>query len=238
MPTLSRDRFRGLHVLVDDDPRWGRDPVEQARAACAGGAAVIQLRAKHATDRDGLEWARTIRSLTRAAGRTFVLNDRLDLALLSEADAVHLGQEDLPPAAIPSELRARIAVGRSTHTRAQLEAARSEDLDYVAFGPIFGTTSKASAYEARGLDALREAVALAAPRPLIAIGGITAAQLPGLREAGAAGIAVISVVAAAADPVAATRALVAGFSDAPVEGSNVRGDSDRVDDPGRAGGPV
>lgn len=211
MQSRGRDRFRGLHVLVDDDPRWGRDPVEQARAACAGGAAVIQLRAKHATDREALEWARTIRALTRAAGNAFVLNDRLDLALLSEADAVHLGQEDLPPAAIPAALRARIAVGRSTHTRAQLERARDEDLDYVAFGPVFGTTSKASPYAARGLDALREAVMLAAPRPLIAIGGITAGHLASLRAAGAAGFAVISVVAAAADPAAATRGLVAGF---------------------------
>lgn len=235
MQSLSRDRFRGLHVLVDDDPRWGRDPVEQARAACAGGAAVIQLRAKHATDRDVLAWARTIRKLTRAAGCAFVLNDRLDLALLSEADAVHLGQEDLPPAAIPAELRARIAVGRSTHTRAQLETTRGEDLDYVAFGPVFGTTSKVSAYHARGLDALREAVALVAPRPLIAIGGITAGHLPELRAAGAAGAAVISVVAAAADPAAVTRALVAGFAAEPGPPGDP-GDPGRTDDPGDGGG--
>lgn len=212
MPESTRhNAYRGLHVLADDDPRWPRDPVEQARAACIGGAHVVQLRAKHAADRQILEWARTIRRLTREAGALFVVNDRFDLALLAEADAVHLGQDDLPPDALPREARERLAVGRSTHTRAQLEAARDEDLDYVAFGPVFGTTSKTSGYDARGLEAVALASRLAAPRPLIAIGGIARAHLPGLRASGAAGFAVISAVADAPDPVATTRELVAGF---------------------------
>ncbi len=212
---VSTDRHRdylGLHVLVDDDPRWGRDPVAQARDACEAGAPVVQLRCKHATDSQALEWAREIRRQTREAGARFVVNDRFDLALLAEADAVHLGQGDLPPDALPRDLRARLAVGRSTHTTEQLEAARTEDVDYVAFGPVFGTTSKVSEYADRGLVALRRAVALAAPRPLIAIGGIEASHLPALREAGVGGFAVISVVAGASDPVAAARALIAGFA--------------------------
>ncbi len=212
MQTLRTDRFEGLHVLADDDPRWGSSPVEQARAACAGGAAVIQLRIKHVGDRRALEWAREIRELTRETDRAFVMNDRFDLAVLSGADGVHLGQEDLPPGAIPPDLRRRLSIGRSTHTLGQVEAARREPLDYVAFGPVFGTTSKASAYDARGLESLREAVRLSAPRALIAIGGITAQHLTALREAGVAGFAVISGVAGAADPVAATRALVSGFT--------------------------
>jgi len=204
--------FLGLHVLADDDPCWGRDPVEQARSACEGGAAVVQLRCKRTPDTRALAWAREIRGLTRRAGSRFVVNDRFDLALLAEADGVHLGQDDLPPAAIPPELRARLAIGRSTHTRAQLEATREEDVDYVAFGPVFGTTSKVSEYDARGLEALAEAVRLAAPRPLIAIGGIQSRHLAALREAGVGGLAVISVVATAPDPVATTLALVAGFA--------------------------
>jgi thiamine-phosphate pyrophosphorylase len=209
--TRRGDEFLGLHVLADDDPRWGRDPVEQAHAACQGGAPVVQLRTKHVGDRQALVWARAIRELTRAAGSRFVVNDRFDLALLAEADGVHLGQDDLPPDAIPRPLRARIAVGRSTHTREQLEAARDEDVDYVAFGPVFGTTSKDSDYDARGLESLSEAVRLAVPRPLIAIGGIEEHHLEGLREAGVGGFAVISVIAAAEDPVSKVRALVAAF---------------------------
>ncbi len=202
-------------MLADDDPRWGRDPVEQARAACAGGAVVVQLRAKHATDGQALEWARAIRAITREAGVRFVVNDRFDLALLAEADAVHLGQGDLPPSALPEPARRRLAVGRSTHTRAQLEATRSEDVDYVAFGPVFGTRSKRSEYAARGLEAVTEASELAAPRPLIAIGGIERDQLASLRSAGAAGVAVISVIAGALNPSQSTRELVAALEDDP-----------------------
>ena len=218
--TLSSDQtraergaqYRGLHVLADDDPKWPIDPVEQARAACAGGAAVVQLRAKHATDQQTLEWARRILALTRASGARFVVNDRFDLALLADADGVHLGQGDLPPSALPAEARERLAVGRSTHTREQLLAARAEDVDYVAFGPVFGTTSKDSPYSARGETALAEAAKLAAPRPLVAIGGIDLASLAAVRGAGASGFAVISVVAAARDPEAMTRELVRAFS--------------------------
>ena len=207
--------YHGLHVLADDDPRWGRDPIEQARAACAGGAAVVQLRAKHATDSQALEWACAIRAITREAGTRFVVNDRFELALLAEADAVHLGQGDLPPNALPQAARRRLAVGRSTHTRAQLEATQTEDVDYVAFGPVFATTSKRSEYAARGLEAVTEASGLAAPRPLIAIGGIQRHQLAGLRAAGAAGVAVISVVAGVLNPTQSTRELVAAFEDYP-----------------------
>jgi len=211
-PKASRGHdYGGLHVLVDDDPRWGRDPVAQARDACDAGVSVVQLRAKHATDTQTLDWAEQIRALTRAAGIRFVVNDRYDLALLSNADAVHLGQQDLPPDALPAEARERLAVGRSTHTPEQLEVARGEDVDYVAFGPVFGTHSKQSDYDRRGLPALIEAVARAAPRPLIAIGGIGPENVASLRTAGVAGFAVISVVAAAEDPVAAARDLQTRF---------------------------
>ena len=203
--------YLGLHVLADDDPRWGRDPVEQAQQACEAGAPVIQLRTKHAPDREVLAWAKAIREVTREAGARFVVNDRFDLALLAEADAVHLGQNDLPPSAIPDEVRTQLAIGRSTHTPEQLQATHHEPVDYVAFGPVFGTTSKESDYGERGLEALKRAVALAAPRPLVAIGGITANHLDSLREAGVGGFAVISVVAADGDPVAAARNLIQGF---------------------------
>ena len=182
-------------------------------SACTAGVPVIQLRAKHATDSQCLEWAKAIRILTRRAGARFVLNDRFDIALLAEADAVHLGQNDLPPSAIPPGARKRLAIGRSTHTQDQLEIARGEDVDYVAFGPVFGTTSKASEFDARGLDALARATRLAAPRPLVAIGGIQPSHLSDLRRAGVGGFAVISSVAAAQDPVAAARDLMRDFAE-------------------------
>jgi thiamine-phosphate pyrophosphorylase len=200
-------------VLADDDPRWGRDPVSQARAACAGGAAAVQLRAKRATDREALAWAREIRAVARAHGTLFFVNDRFDLALAAGADGVHLGQDDLPPGALPAAARARLLVGLSTHSLDQVRDAGAAPVDYVAFGPVFGTASKDSPWAARGLALLEDAARLAAPRPLVAIGGIDLARAPACARAGAAGVAVISAVAAAPDPEAAARALVAALRD-------------------------
>jgi len=201
-------RLGGLHVLADDAPAWKRDPVEQAAAACAGGASVVQLRAKYATDGEMLRWAEKVRRLCRDAGALFVVNDRVDLALAAGADGVHLGQGDLPPSRLPERVRRELLVGRSTHDAEQLRAAAAEPVDYVAFGPIFGTRSKVTPHAPRGLARLRDATALAAPRPLVAIGGVDVDNAASLIQAGAAGVAVISAVAAACDPVAATRALV------------------------------
>jgi thiamine-phosphate pyrophosphorylase len=205
--------FSGLHVLADDDPRWRHDPIAQARAACAGGARAVQLRAKRATDARALGWGREIRALTRAAGAAFVLNDRVDLALACGADAVHLGQDDLPPADA-RRIAPGLAIGRSTHDAAQLTSALAERVDYVAYGPLFGTASKETGYAARGLAALRELAARCAPLPLVAIGGIDAASCAEVRAAGAQGFAVISAVANAPDPLAAVRALVAAWQGA------------------------
>ena len=199
----------GLYVLCDDDPRWPLDPIAQARAALAGGARVLQLRAKRATDAETLAWAETIRALADQHRALFFVNDRFDLALAAGADGVHLGQDDLPPARVPAEARKQLRIGRSTHTLAQARATRDEDVDYVAFGPMFGTTSKDSAYAARGLDALAEVVRIVAPRPVVAIGGIDAARAADVMRAGAAAVCVISAVAGARDPEAAARALVA-----------------------------
>jgi thiamine-phosphate pyrophosphorylase len=203
----SSSRLGGLHVLLDDDARWGRDPVQQARAACAGGARAVQLRAKVASDRQVLAWAAAIRALTRRHGVLFLVNDRFDLALAAGADGVHLGQDDLPPDRLPPEARRRLVVGRSTHTPEQIATAVLDRVDYVAFGPVFATGSKENALGERGLEALTRAVRLALPLPLVAIGGIDRERAPAVADTGAAGIAVISAVAGAAEPEVMTREL-------------------------------
>ena len=210
----ERKRLAGLHVLADDDPRWKRDPVEQARAACAGGAAVVQLRAKGAIDREALAWCRAIRPITREAGALFIVNDRFDLALAAGADGVHLGQDDLPPGRVPAEARELLLIGYSTHDAEQARRACQEPIDYLAFGPVFGTTSKQSEHDARGLAALGEIAALAGSLPLVAIGGIDLDRVREVVRAGAAGAAVISAVAAAENPVAAAHALVNAIEEA------------------------
>ncbi len=168
---------------------------------------MIQLRAKLATDAEAIEMGQAIREHCRAAGARFVVNDRFDIALACGADAVHLGQGDVPPARVPASVRAELAIGRSTHTLEQARAAVREPVDYVAFGPVFGTTSKQSAYDRRGPEMLRAVADLVAPRVLVAIGGIGLEQLPETVDAGARGVALISAVAGADDPEAATRTL-------------------------------
>jgi thiamine-phosphate pyrophosphorylase len=132
----------------------------------------------------------------------------------AEADGVHLGQDDLPPGRLPVEARAALLVGRSTHSEAEVESAADEPVDYVAFGPVFGTRSKDSPYPAPGTRGLAHAVQVSRPRPVVAIGGIDASNAGQAIAAGAAGIAVISAVAGASDPVEATRSLVRCLRDA------------------------
>lgn len=205
---MNMSPYGGLHVLADDDPRWSRDPVEQASEALRGGARVIQLRAKHADDRETLAWAERIRVMTLEVDARFVMNDRFDLALAAGADAVHLGQDDLAPADLPATARKRLAIGCSTHDLEQAHAARASDIDYLAFGPVFDTGSVATPYTPRGLAALREIVAAAGALPVVAIGGIEESNLAKVLGCGVAGIAVISALAGAEKPADATRRLV------------------------------
>ncbi len=207
------ERVAGVYPLADDDPCWRHGPRALLEGALAGGASVVQLRLKHTPDGAALDLARWAAERAHAAGALLIGNDRCDLADLAGADGVHQGEDDLPPERIPEDLRARLLVGLSTHTLDQVRASRERPADYIAFGPIFGTKSKESGYAARGVEMLAEAVKCAG-RPVIAIGGIGAANITDVAAAGAAAAAVISAVADADDPAAATRALQARFAPA------------------------
>ncbi|MCP4007621.1 MAG: thiamine phosphate synthase [bacterium] len=206
-------RVRGIYPLADDDPRWPHDVRAQVEAMLEGGASVIQLRLKHTDDGEALELAAWAAGRATEAGALLIINDRFDLADLSGAHGVHLGHDDLPPERVPKSIREKLIVGLSTHTLEQVEASRTRPIDYVAFGPVFGTRSKDSEYAARGLALLSEAVTLAV-HPLVAIGGIDAQNLAGVCEAGASAAALISAITAAEDPFQATRYLVEGFESA------------------------
>jgi thiamine-phosphate pyrophosphorylase len=206
-PRLAR--LEGIYALADDDPRWPptRSLID---AALEGGACAVQLRLKRTSDRDALALARWAAPRCHDRGALLVVNDRFDLADLSGADGVHLGQEDVSPGEIPAAVRARLLIGLSTHDLAQVEQSTRRPVDYVAFGPVFGTRSKTSAYTPRGAAQLADAVKRAG-RPLVAIGGIDLDRIAEVRDAGAAAAAVISAIAGATDPAAATRVLRARF---------------------------
>jgi thiamine-phosphate pyrophosphorylase len=194
--------------LIVDPLDTGRDPVHLARAMLAGGARLLQLRLKSTATGALVRTAETVRELTAAAGATFILNDRADVAQACGADGVHLGQEDLPVAAARAVLGAGKLIGFSTHSETQLAEARAHGADYLAFGPIFATTSKSAADPVLGCERLASARALTTA-PLVAIGGITAATASAVLAAGADAVAVIAALVRAPDVERATAELIA-----------------------------
>lgn len=196
----------GIYAIIDPEACLGRDPREIAAAALRGGCTRLQLRAKGMSDRALLGLAQALAASCRDASTPFVVNDRVDLALLSGADEVHLGQDDLPVASARA-VAPRLRVGRSTHDLAQVRAARAEGADRIAFGPVFPTRSKVDPEPVVGLEALAQAIELAAHVPVVAIGGIDLVRAQALRGMALGELAVISAICAADDPERATRAL-------------------------------
>ena len=203
------DLLAGVYAIVDESgmATHGRTLSDIARAVLDGGARVVQLRAKNLGARELLAEAARIRRLTADAGAAFILNDRLDLALLADADGVHLGQDDFPLTVARRVVGYKLLIGISTHDLEQARQAVAGEADYIGFGPIYRPMSKDSPYEPLGLDALRE-VAREVDVPVVAIGGLTPDRFGEVLEAGATSGAFVSAVSAARDPRAATEALI------------------------------
>jgi thiamine-phosphate pyrophosphorylase len=199
-------RLSGLYAIVGSP-----DPLEQARAALAGGARVVQVRVKDRPAGEILEAARHVVALAR--GRALVLvNDRADLAVLSGADGVHVGEEDLPVPEARRVVGLDRLVGRSTRTLEEARRAIADGADHVGFGPMFGSRSKALSAAPRGLEALRE-VAGALGAPVVAIGGISADTIADVAAAGAACAALIDDLFGRGDPEERARLLAARFEE-------------------------
>jgi thiamine-phosphate pyrophosphorylase len=204
-------RMRGLYPIVDLDTLARRSiaPLAFAEAVLTVRPPLLQLRAKRQTPREVLQLLTELKPLCARSGTLLFANDRPDLALLADVDGVHVGQDDVPLSAV-RRLPGGLRVGVSTHDHEQLASALAERPDYVAFGPIFSTTSKQNADPALGLAALTRASeqAQAAGVPLVAIGGLTLNLAPELAKLPLLA-AVISDLLAEGDAVApiAARAL-------------------------------
>jgi thiamine-phosphate pyrophosphorylase len=200
----------GIYAIVDGAA--SRPPLELVTAFVEGGAAVVQLRVKDAGTGELLRLAREARKI--CAGRSLLLiNDRADVAKLSGAGGVHLGQDDLPLAEARAILGPGALIGISTHSDREIEAAGAAD--YIGFGPVFVTRSKPGAPlpPPHGIEGLRRAVGLA-KAPVVAIGGITARTAAAVASAGARCAAAIAELCGAADPAQATRAMARAFDEA------------------------
>lgn len=201
-----KDRL-SLIVLTDEIQAGERSLVEVVRAVLRGGAPAVQLRSKYGTARELVELTRTLLAETRSAGALLFVNDRVDVALAGDADGVHLGDDDLPLTAARRIVPSGFLLGRSVETLEQARIAEREGADYLGVGPVFATESKPDAGAPIGLTGLGR-VAGAVQIPVVGIGGIDHSNAAAVREAGAAGIAVIRAVMRAEDPEEEVRRLL------------------------------
>lgn len=195
-----------LYAILDRAASRGRDLREILDAVIAGGCRMVQLREKEWSTRQLLPLAQELRDRTGKAGVTFIVNDRLDVALAVEADGLHVGQDDLPAPIARRLLRPGMILGVSSHSRDQARQAEADGADYVAVGSIYPSGTK-PAYELVGVELLRQIRPLLHV-PLVAIGGITPGNVGEVIRAGADGVAVISALCAAPDPARAVRAFL------------------------------
>ena len=201
MKTIGR-----LHVLTDTALQSRFSHVALTELAVSGGADTIQFRQKSGATKELIEIATLMRRVCAEKGAAFIVNDRIDVAIASEADGVHLGQDDFPIPLARKLLGKDRIIGGSAATLGEMEICIREGADYVGFGPVYPTGSKDDAGPVSGIDILKRIVE-SSPVPVIAIGGIDQNNASHVMGAGAHGIAVISSVCCREDPKEATREL-------------------------------
>ncbi|HET6519427.1 MAG TPA: thiamine phosphate synthase [Geminicoccaceae bacterium] len=211
---MTRPAFDPTLYLVTDPELGGGRPLDGlAAAAVRGGATLVQLRDKRADGRRLLDEALRLKAALDPLGVPLIVNDRADVAFAAGAAGVHVGQRDLPAAAARRLLGPDAIVGLSLDRPEDLDRADPGVVDYVAYGPVFATATKGDsgpAVGAAGIAAVRARTRL----PLVAIGGLGAANLVEAVAAGADGVAVVSAIVAAPDAADASRRLRAAIDDA------------------------
>jgi thiamine-phosphate pyrophosphorylase len=199
----SQLKLPSLYAIFDPEQTKARATEAVLRALLDAGIELLQLRVKMMAPGSFFQLARTARTLTDSYACKLIVNDRVDIALACGDDGVHLGQEDFPLAAARKLMGDRI-IGISTHDLAQAREAERSGADYIGFGPMFGTTTKNTGYSARGVEMLR-AIRQGVSLPIVAIGGITEANVTAVWQAGADSAAIISDILAAEDVTTKTR---------------------------------
>jgi len=193
-----------LYAICDADvcARAGWTLTDFAFACLDGGARLLQIRAKEASGGWLLDQTIAIVQRAEPCGALVIVNDRADIARAAQAGGVHVGQEDLDPRSVRSIVGDTAVIGLSTHTLEQSRSAVTEPVSYIAIGPIFGTSTKATGHQPIGLDAVGRTSAIAASKhlPVVAIGGITLDRTRSVIDAGAQSVAVISDLLATGDP--------------------------------------
>lgn len=201
----------GLYAICDDAVRTELDLEVKAALLLQGGVGVVQLRMKKTATARALAAAREVVRLCHRAGAICIVDDRVDYALLSQADGVHLGDQDLPVPEARRLLGPQKIVGLTVRNLAMAEAARGAGADYIGVGPVFPSATKSVGVEPLGVDGVH-AIAAQSRLPVVAISGITLSNIRRIGAAGARGAAVISDLLNAADIPGRAKALANEFA--------------------------
>lgn len=196
--------MKGIYLVTGDCPHHNLETVVDQ--AVRAGVCAVQLREKTADTRTFLDRALGLRTLLNNAGIPLIINDRLDIALASGADGVHIGQRDMPYAKARELMGKDALIGLSVETWADVKAAQDLDLAYIGVSPVFATPTKTDTKSPWGLDGLARIKKFSKHR-LVAIGGLNTATTGAVVRAGADAVAVVSAICVAKDPFGATRAL-------------------------------
>ncbi|MDW7651653.1 MAG: thiamine phosphate synthase [Bacillota bacterium] len=191
-----------IYGITCEELTPGGDNLEAVRQMVNAGVKIIQYREKDKSKREKYEECRVIREMCKPAGVLFIVNDDVDIAILSKAGGVHVGQDDLPADAVRRLVGPEMVIGVSADTPAQVEDAIARGADYIGVGPVFGTQTKKDAGEPVGLD-LIETIANNYKIPLVAIGGITEENILDVRRRGVSCSAMVSALVGCADIEAA-----------------------------------
>lgn len=204
---MNREQLR-LYLVTDRDIAGGRDIAEIVTQAVEGGVTMVQLREKHLDTREFIALAERLKKALAPYGVPLLINDRVDVALASGADGVHIGQSDMPYKAARRLLGPDKIIGLSVENFSQIaEANALADLDYIGVSPVFATPTKTDTAEPFGLEGLRRAVQESV-HPVVGIGGMNARTAADAIAAGADGIAVVSAIVGAESPKEASRELI------------------------------
>ena len=202
---MPKEKYYQLCLVTDRSLANGRSLAGIVAAAVKGGVTMVQLRDKTASTRAFIEDARALKALLAPPRVPLLLNDRIDVALAAGADGAHVGQADMPVALVRKLLGPKAIVGLSITQSAEARAEDIEFADYLGVGPIFPQLTKPDAAPTLGLEGLAE-IRRITSKPIVAIGGVTAANVRAVRLAGADGVAVVSAIMGAQDPMAAAAA--------------------------------
>ena len=186
-----------IYALTESRQCLGRSNVEVVRQLLKAGIRIIQYREKDLSGSKMLEECKEIRALTREANCCFLVNDHVDVAMLCDADGVHVGQDDLPLEAVRSLVGPDKIIGVSTHALAEAQKAIANKADYIGVGPLYATKTKETTPPV-GLSYLAE-IASFCPIPFVAIGGVNERTLPDVLAHGATMVAIVSAITLAPD---------------------------------------